>query len=79
MVCGFAWEGKFSLGVRVLPVHTVDYDPFIDRQLASRNQLEGLTWCKFGHATVDIATQRNPHTPPRGKGTGKARVRHGHA
>ena len=27
--------------------HTVDYDPSIKSQLASRNLLEGLLWCKF--------------------------------
>ena len=32
--------------------HTVDCDPFIKGQLASRNQLSGLVWCKFGHATA---------------------------
>ena len=31
--------------------HTVEYDPFIKRQLASRNQLEGQMWCNFGHVT----------------------------
>ena len=27
---------------------TVEHDPFIKRQLASRNQLEGLMWFEFG-------------------------------
>jgi len=29
----------------------VDYDPFIKSQLASRNQLQDLMWCKFGHVS----------------------------
>ena len=29
--------------------HTVEHDPFIKSQLASRNWLQGLMWCKFGH------------------------------
>ena len=33
-------------------IHTVDYDPFIQSQLASCNQLEGLTLCKIGHVTL---------------------------
>jgi len=31
-----------------LYTQTVDYDRFIKSQLASRNQLKGLVWCKFG-------------------------------
>jgi len=46
----------------------VEYDPFIKSQLASRNSLLGLMWCKFGHVTVEILTQRNPRTPPSGRG-----------
>ena len=34
--------------------HTMDYDPLIKSQLASRNQLWGLVWCKFGHMTLKI-------------------------
>ena len=30
-------------------LHTEVHDPFIQSQLASRNQVEGLTWCKFRH------------------------------
>ena len=31
-----------SLVRKVLHLYTVEYDPFIKRQLASRNELEGL-------------------------------------
>ena len=31
--------------------HTVDYEPFIESQLVSCNQIDGHIWCKFGHAT----------------------------
>ena len=31
------------------PTHTVAFDPFIKKHLASRNQLWGLKQCKFGH------------------------------
>ena len=34
--------------------HTVEYDPFIKSQLASRNQLSDLMWCKFGHVPPDV-------------------------
>jgi len=30
-------------------LRTVEYGPFIKRQVAARNLLEGLVWCKFGH------------------------------
>ena len=43
--------------------HTLDYDPFIQSQLASRNQLEGPTWCEFAHATFEISNKRNPRSP----------------
>jgi len=32
-------------------------------QLASRNQLWGLMFCKFGHVTLKLCRQRNPQTP----------------
>ena len=32
----------------------MDYETFIDSQLASRNQLYGLMWCKFGQVTLEI-------------------------
>ena len=35
----------------VVAGHTVEYDPFITRQLATHNYLLGLVWCKFGHVT----------------------------
>ena len=46
-------EDTFSLS---LACHTVDYDPFIKSQLASRNWLKGLMWCKFGHVTVELSS-----------------------
>ena len=36
-------------------LHTEEYDPFIQSQLARRNQLSGLMWCKFGHVTFKIS------------------------
>ena len=35
----------------VVHVHTVECEPFIESQFASRNSLYGLMWCKFGHVT----------------------------
>ena len=55
---GFSVQGS---GFRVL---TVEYDHFIKSLLASRNYWRGLTWCKFGHVTLEISSQRNPPTPP---------------
>ena len=34
------------------PYHTVEYDPFIRGQLASRNLRQGLLWRTFGHVTI---------------------------
>jgi hypothetical protein len=34
------------------------HDPFIKGQLASRNQLQGLIWCTFGHAPRRFQEQR---------------------
>ena len=48
-----AWDGRAA---RLLH-HTVDYAPFIKSQLASRNQLEGLVWCTFGHVTLERTSQ----------------------
>jgi hypothetical protein len=48
--------------------HTVEYDPFMKRQLTSRNQLEGLLWGKLGHVTPRFMQERNPRTPPCGEG-----------
>ena len=39
---------------------TVKSTPVIKSQLASRNQLWGLLWCKFGHVTLKISTRQNP-------------------
>ena len=33
-------------------LHSVEVDSFIKSQLASRSQLSGLIWCKFGHVTT---------------------------
>ena len=43
-------------------IYTVRYKPFFERKLASRNQGQGLVWCKFGHINVEILTQRKPRT-----------------
>jgi hypothetical protein len=57
--------------------HTGEFDLFKKTQPASRKknstcitrknstcitQKKDLTWCKSGHATVEISTQRNPRT-----------------
>ena len=44
----------------------MEYDHFMKSQRASRNSLQGLTWCKFGHVTVEISTHRDPRSPPNG-------------
>jgi len=44
----------------------VEYDPFLKSQLASRNQLQGLVCCTFGHITFETPNQRNPRDPPCG-------------
>ena len=49
------------------PHHTVEHHPLIKSQLASRNQLEGLVWRKFGHVPRGIPGGRNPCTPPSGE------------
>ena len=48
--------------------HTVEKDLFIESQLASRNELEGLMRLKFGHVKFNKLTQRNPRSPPCGAG-----------
>jgi hypothetical protein len=35
-------------------ISTVDHDPFVQSQLASRNEPDCLLRCKFGHATLKI-------------------------
>ena len=40
--------------------HTVEYDPFIKSQLAARNYLYGLVWCKFGHVTPQNLESTKP-------------------
>ena len=34
------------------PTHTAEYDPFNKSQLAPRNEIECLLWCKSGHAPL---------------------------
>jgi len=46
------------------PSRTMKYDSFIKRQFASRNQLQGLIWCTFGHVTLEISSRPNSRTPP---------------
>jgi len=38
---------------------TMDYDPFIKSQLASRNELSGLMWREISHVTLEISRQQN--------------------
>ena len=60
-------DSGLMIAVRTSTDHTVNYDPLIKRQLASRNSLEGLARCKFGHVPpLNLVGQRNPRTPPRG-------------
>ena len=48
--------------------HTVEYDTFIKNQLALRNWLSGLMWCKFGHVTPRNPAPTKPfRTPPCGR------------
>ena len=49
-------------------IHTVEYEPFIRSQLASRNSLQGLMWCKFGHVPCGFPRGRTPRSPQSGKG-----------
>ena len=64
------WGLVFRVEVSVFrcknTLHTVEYDAFMKSQLASSNSLEGLTWCKFGHVTVEFSPKRNPRSPPSG-------------
>ena len=49
--------------------HTVEYVPFIKCHFASRDPLERLTLCKFGHFTFQTSNQQNPRTAPCGRDT----------
>ena len=62
-----AWRVWSDPGSGTGCFHTVEYVPFIQSQLASRNQRLVLMWCKIGHVTVKISTQRKPRTPPCGQ------------
>ena len=53
-------------------IHTLGYDPFIKSQLASRNELEGVVWCTFGHVTLNFWGERTRRTPPCGGGRAPA-------
>ena len=53
--CGLQSVRFRAPGRTVLRSTSMDCDPFIKSQLASRNLLSGLTWCKFGHVTVEIS------------------------
>ena len=44
----------------------MESDPFITSQLTARDSLEGLVWCKFGHAPRGFPWGKNPRTPPSG-------------
>ena len=44
---------------RTAPTHKVEYES----QLASRNYIQGLMWCKFGHVTVDVFVLTKPLWP----------------
>ena len=46
--------------------HTGEYDSFIKSQLESRNQLQGLMQCKFGHVAFKNPNGINSRTPPSG-------------
>jgi len=56
----------------LLACHTVDYDPCIENQLVSRNQLWGLMWCKESEREREreSAREREQVTRPRMKRTG---------
>ena len=45
--------------------HTVDYGPFIESQLASRNEVQGLMWHKFGQIASQILGEGNLRSPAR--------------
>jgi len=63
LVCPARHILLFGVSSTANRTHTMEYDPFIKSQLASRNELEGLMWCKFGHVTLKIVLQRNPRAP----------------
>jgi hypothetical protein len=46
----------FSEMFRLAVYQTMGYEPFVESQLASCNQLEGRMWCKFGHVAFKIRT-----------------------
>ena len=36
--------------------HSVEQDPVVKSQLASRHQLQSLMWCRFGHVTLKFSS-----------------------
>ena len=46
--------------IQEISFHTVEYDPFTESQVASRNQLYGLMGFKFGHVTADFRGNETP-------------------
>jgi len=40
--------------------HMVEYDPFIECHIASRNQLWGHIWCEIDHKPHRFQGSRNP-------------------
>ena len=62
--CGFRGQhsrGRYPLTHKISYgswVHTVEYDPFIKRELASRDEFWGL-----GHVTVEISTRKKTRSP----------------
>ena len=47
-------QTALSFGPGTNQDRTVEYDPSIKSQLASRNSLQGLVWCKSGQVTVEM-------------------------
>jgi hypothetical protein len=59
----------FQSNVDVCSDITVEHNPFIKSQLASRNEIEGLMCRKFGHVSPKILGGRKLGTPPCGRTT----------
>ena len=43
-----------SLAECKVTLHMVEGDPFMKRQLASRDSLKGSMWCQLSHVTLQI-------------------------
>ena len=66
---GFRFSVRFSVfGFRCsglwFRVHTVVDQPCTKSQLAWRNQLWGLVWCKSKHVALNMVSRRTPPSPP---------------